>query len=138
MVVVGKNLLVPHVEIILKYLRAKLMAGTMKNRKTSPLSETELIVARGISELELNATQSQQLLEVLLPFLISSELKRETDLLKSLEIVMKLVTRVDETVLPGCVRMVVALFSRKFSRECRDMLCSILKVFPFEFVVVYG
>lgn len=122
-------MLVPHTEIILRYLYQKLTASLgKKNQKISPLTDSELKIACGISTFELRGDQAQQLVEVLLPFLTSSQLKKDADLLRLLEIVSELVRHVSKDYLLLCMRPVVSLLSRKFPRDCRTVLCDILKV----------
>ncbi|OQV15272.1 Small subunit processome component 20-like protein [Hypsibius exemplaris] len=124
-----EKVLGPFTGVILKYLHEKLSAYlARKKRKHSPLTESELRIASGISGPSLDSADSVALLDLLLPLLETSDIRKQSDLRGLLEIVRNLVVRVPLEALNGKVRALAALLSKDFPREARATIAEVFQV----------
>ncbi|XP_055345740.1 small subunit processome component 20 homolog [Paramacrobiotus metropolitanus] len=134
----AQKMVTPYVNEILQYFRGQLAGlNTTKaakvSRKIIPFSDTELNVACAVSGLELLAAQAHLLLDVLLPFIAISQLKKEQDLLRLLEIVKRLVEKIEKESSNNVIQQIIPLLSRDFSSDCRTVICQTITVLSSRF-----
>ena len=115
---------------ILEYLHDKIKnhLGAKKVRKGSPLNESDLKLAVGVSDMILDSDQSEALSDILLRLLSCAEIKKEKDLLGLLEIEKRLVLSINPARLAKSVRPLISMLSRTFTRDARIKICDTLSV----------